>query len=326
MTWIFFAIAGAAAVLIATGFSYNRREVTDRSGNASIRTQRQWKVNKKSYFALLPLLLILGGCIAAVPAGHTGVLLTFGRVESKVLAEGINFKLPYQQVVNIDNRVQKEPILLEAFSSDIQQTDVSASINFTIDKTQSQNLYRNVGVSYFQTVIYPRVLENVKLVFSNYTAEGLIGMRTELSNLVKTLMIEDMNEYGIQIIDINIEDIDFTQTFTDAVEAKQVAQQDKLTTQTKQESEIIIAQAEAEKKVIAANAEAETARIAADADAYTVEVRANAEAEANLAIAASITEALIEYNKIHQWNGTVPDVQIGSGESVYPVINLPESD
>jgi regulator of protease activity HflC (stomatin/prohibitin superfamily) len=326
MTWIFFAFAGAVAVLVATGFTQVRKEVTDRSGHASIRTERQWKLGKKSFLALLPLLLILGGCIAAVPAGHTGVLVTFGKVESKVLAEGINFKLLYQQVINIDNRVQKEPIVLEAFSSDIQQTNVAASINFTIDKPQSQNLYRNVGINYYQTVIYPRALENIKLVFSAYTAEGLIGMRTELSALVKDLMVADMSEYGIQVIDVNIENIAFTDIFTEAVEAKQVAQQTKLTIQTEQESQIIIARAEAEKRIIAATADAETAQIAADADAYRVEVKANAEAEANRAVAASITEALLEYNKILQWNGTVPDVQIGSGETVYPVINLPEGE
>jgi regulator of protease activity HflC (stomatin/prohibitin superfamily) len=133
-------------------------------------------------------------------------------------------------------------------------------------------------------------------------------MRTELSRIIRELMVEDMIQYGIQVIDVNIENIDFTDTFTDAVEAKQVAQQKKLTTQTEQEAAIIVAQAEAERKVIAAKAEAETAKIAADAEAYTVEVRANAEAEANLAIAASITDALIEYNKVNQWNGTVPNV------------------
>jgi len=324
MFWVVAALLLAALVFVITGFTVTRREVTDKMGNSVIRKEQSWKLNKKNLLAVLPLLLVLGGCVSTIPAGHTGVLVTFGRVEDKILNEGVNFKLPYQQVVKIDNRVQKNIFQMEAFSADIQQTSVSGSVNFTIDKTQSQFLYQNVGVNYYDTVIYPRVLENVKLVFSAYSAEGLVEKRTILSDSVEEYLMEDMSRYGIQIIDVNIENIDFTDTFTDAVEAKQVAQQNKLTTQTEQESAIIIAQAEADKKIIAAKAEAETAQIAADAEAYAVKVKAEAEAEANAEIAASLTDELLTYTQIMQWNGRVPQVQVSGGESVYPVIQMPE--
>ncbi len=323
MGWIVIAVLAAIVVFIICGVRTTRRQTTDRMGNSVIRAEKEFKVTKRCFLALLPLLIILGGCVSAIPAGHTGVLTTFGRVEDKVLSEGVNFKLPYQSVIKIDNRVQKESFVLEAFSSDIQQTDVTGSVNFSVDKTQSQNLYRSVGVNYYQTVIYPRLLENVKLVFSGYTAEGLIEMRTVLSAKTKELLTAEMVKYGIDVIDINIENIDFTDIFTNAVEAKQVAQQNKLTTQTEQEAQIIIANTEAEKKVIAAEAEAETAKIAADAEAYKVRVEAEAEAKANQDVAESLTELLIEYTKIMNWDGTVPGVQIAGGEGVYPVIDIP---
>ncbi|MBR5708221.1 MAG: prohibitin family protein [Oscillospiraceae bacterium] len=323
MSWVVIAILAAIVVFIICGVRTERRNTTDRMGNSVIRTEKHFKVTKRCFLALLPLILIIGGCISAIPAGHTGVLTTFGRVEDKVLSEGVNFKLPYQTVIKIDNRVQKESFVLEAFSSDIQQTNVIGSVNFSVDKTQSQNLYRSVGVNYYQTVIYPRVLENVKLVFSGYTAEGLIEMRTVLSSKTKELLTAEMSKYGINIIDVNIENIDFTDIFTNAVEAKQVAQQNKLTTQTEQEAAIIIANTEAEKKVIAAQAEAETAKIAADAEAYKVRVEAEAKAKANEEVANSLTEMFIEYTKIMNWDGSVPNVQLGSGDGVIPVIDIP---
>ncbi|MDD6188967.1 MAG: prohibitin family protein [Clostridiales bacterium] len=326
MVWVAAALILAVVVFIITGFSVTRKEVTDKMGNTRVVSAKTWKTNRKSILAVLPLLLIIVGCISTIPAGHTGVLVTFGRVEDKILNEGVNFKLPYQQVIKMDNRVQKRDFAMEAFSSDIQQTSISGSVNFTVDKTQSQFLYQNVGVNYYDTVIYPRVLENVKLVFSAYSAEGLVEKRTVLSDSVEEYLTEDMSRYGIQIIDVNIENIDFTDTFTDAVEAKQVAQQNKLTTQTEQEAAIIVAQAEAEKKVIAANAEAETAKIAAEAEAYAVKIKAEAEAKANADIAASLTDELIDYTKITNWNGVLPQVQMNGGEGVYPVIELPASN
>ncbi len=326
MFWVIAAIILAVAVFIVTGFSSVHRESTDKFGNAAIRSELRWKPGKKSLLSLIPLLLIIAGCVSTIPAGHTGVLVTFGKVENKILSEGVNFKLPYQQVVKIDNRVQKNSFTLEAFSSDIQQTNVTGSVNFTIDKNQSQFLYQTVGVNYYDTVIYPRILENVKLVFSVYSAEGLIEMRTLLSEEVEEYMNEDMSKYGIQIIDVNIENIDFTDIFTDAVEAKQVAQQNKLTTQTEQESMIIVAEADAKKKVIDAQAAAETAKIEADAKAYAVKVQAEAEAEANALISESLTKELIDYTKVTQWSGELPGVQVTGGDGVYPVINLPQDD
>ena len=59
--------------------------------------------------ALLLALVILVNCIAVVPVGSTGILLTLGRVEDdKALAEGMHLKIPFiQKIVSMDNRVKK---------------------------------------------------------------------------------------------------------------------------------------------------------------------------------------------------------------------------
>ncbi|MBQ2755390.1 MAG: prohibitin family protein [Oscillospiraceae bacterium] len=321
MAWVVMALLLAAVVFVAAGIK-SIESSTVWQADGTPKKLRKWKLNGKQFLAILPLFLVIGGCVISIPAGHTGVLTTFGKVEDKVLTEGVNFKLPYQQVIKIDNRVQKKEMSFEAFSSDIQQTQIKVSLNFTVDKQQSQNLYRNVGISYFDTVIYPRVLENVKLIFSGYTAEELIEMRTVLSEQVTEKVQADMVAYGIEIVSVNIEDIDFTDTFTDAVEAKQVAQQNKLTTQTEQEAAIIVAEAEAQRRIIEAQADAETAKIAADAQAYAVKVAAEAEAEANDKVAMSLTDELIQYYQLTQWDGALPQVYGGEG-SMFPVIDIP---
>lgn len=257
---------------------------------------------------------------ASVPTGHTGVVVTFGHVEDYVLGEGLHLKLPWQQVIKMDNRAQKAQLNFQAFSSDIQQVDVSCSVNFSVDKETSQNLYKNIGVSYYTTVVEPRILENVKSIIAKYTAENLIQSRDTLSNQVKELLGPEMKKYGIEVLSIAVEDIDFTDVFTNAVEDKQVAEQSKLQATIEQEQKNMEQEAEAKRKVIAAQAEAEVAKIQADADAYAVEVQAKAEAEANEKLAASLTEMLVKYNEIMQWNGELP--QIVGGDTVLPVIEM----
>ncbi len=270
--------------------------------------------------AAVALLLILGTTVTTtVPTGHTGVVVTFGHVEDYVLGEGLHFKLPWQQVIKMDNRTQKSQLNFQAFSSDIQQVDVACSVNFSVDKETSQNLYKNIGVSYYTTVVEPRILENVKSIIAKYSAENLIQSRETLSGQVKEILGPEMKVYGIEVLSIAIEDIDFTDVFTNAVEAKQVAEQSKLQATIEQEQKNMEQEADAKRKVIAAEAEAEVAKIQADADAYAVEVQAQAEAEANQKLAASLTDLLIKYNETLQWNGELP--QIVGSDTVLPVID-----
>lgn len=263
-----------------------------------------------------------------VPTGHTGIVTTFGHVEDYTLAEGFHLKNPVQQVILIDNRAQKETLTLQAFSSDIQQVDVVCSVNYRVDKATAQDLYKNVGVNYYKTIMEPRIQEDVKAVFTKYTAENLIGARATLSNQIKELLSPLMKANGIEIIAVSIENIDFTDAFTNAVEEKQVALQTKLRVETEQAQQVSVEKSAAERRVIAANAEAQERSIFADADAKVVRIQADAaryageqEAEKNKAVALSLTDEFIQYLKVTRWNGSVPQVQLSGGEA-YPVINL----
>ena len=284
-------------------------------------------VSKKTVIFLVAMAAVIAAIAAlasfsmvTVPTGHTGVVVTFGRVEDYVLDEGVHLKLPWQTVIKMDNRAQKEQLAFQAFSSDIQQVDVSCAVNFSVDRETSQNLYRNVGVSYYETVMQPRIYESIKAVFANYSAENLIGKRSVLSEEVMAILSPEMKVYGIEIINVSIENIDFSDVFTDAVESKQVAEQSKLQAQIEQEQKTMEQNAEAERKLIQIEAEAEAAKIKADAEAYAVRVQAEAEAEANQKLAASISELFNDYKQIEKWNGELPQIVSGDG-TVLPIID-----
>lgn len=276
--------------------------------------------------AIILALAVLGVSlfVTQVPTGFTGVLTTFGRVEDRALDPGLNVKMPWQKIVTIDNREQRVPFNFNAFSSDIQQTTVSGSINFQVNPKSAMTLYSSVGMKYSDTLIAPRLFENVKIVIGRYTAENLIAKRDILADEVLTLMKADLESYGINVISIAIEDIDFTDSFTNAIEAKQVATQDKLRAQTIQEQATMEAEAQAERQRIAAQAEADVAKIQADADAYATSTKATAEAEANEKINASLTQDLIEYVQANNWNGQLPTTFMGSDTNAVPILDVTE--
>lgn len=286
---------------------------------------------------LVVLLLIFFAAfspIVTIPAGQTGVVTLFGRVEDFTYGEGLHAKNPLARVIVMDNRTQKETTTMQAFSSDIQQVDVIATVNFNVPRDACSNLYQKVGLGYYEQVMQPRVQEGVKAVFARYSAEKLIGARATLAEQVMEILAPEMEEYGISVTAVSIENVDFTDAFTDAVEDKQVAEQTKLRTEIEQAQQLVVAQTDAERRIIAANADAQEREILAEADAavkqieadaaaYAVKVQSEAEADANAKIAESLTEQLVEYKKISQWDGALPSVY-GASDAL-PVLDVTDS-
>jgi len=247
-----------------------------------------------------------------IPTGHTGIVTIFGRVEDQIYEEGFHLKNPMARIVIMDNRTQKQSVPMQAFSSDIQQVDVVATVNFSISRESAPKLYRNVGPAYYDQIMLPRIQESVKAVFARYSAEKLIGARATLASQVMEILSPEMEVYGIHITAVSIEDVDFTDAFTDAVEAKQVAEQTKLKTEIEQAQQLVVAETEASVK-----------QIEADAAAYAVKVQAEAEAAANELIAKSLTEQLVQYKEISQWDGALP--QVYGGSDALPIIDITDT-
>ena len=283
--------------------------------------RRLWMWIPIGIILLIGIIFLSNSC-SSVPAGHTGILTTFGKVENRILTEGLNWKSPFQKVIKMDNRTQKKVEEFQAFSSDIQEVNIMLAVNYSINQETAQNLYRTVGVEYYTNIVYPRLLESTKSVFSSYTAEQLIGNRENLSNEIKDLVIPDVARYGIIISDISVQDIDFTDAFTNAVEAKQVAAQDKLTAETKQAQLTMEAEQEAQRQVIKAQADAEQAKIAAQADLEVTKIQADAaeyagqkEAMRIKAISQALTPDVLKYYHILQWDGKLPDTMLSDNIS-----------
>ena len=245
--------------------------------------------------------IFLGSSFVVIPAGHTGVALTFGKVEDVVLQEGLHFKVPFvQKIVVVDNRIVKLDVNTEAFSKDLQTITTVVAVNYHVGKENSQTVYKNVGLNFEEVLITPAVNEVLKAVTAKYTAVELVSSRAEVSMLLDDGLNEKLNNYGIFINELNIINWDFSEEYINAVEAKQVAEQNLIKTRTEQEQALVIANTEAQKRVIAAEAEANEIKVLAEANA-----------ESNRILTESITDLLIRYQTVAKWDGKLPTVMSG---------------
>ena len=279
--------------------------------------------------SVVGIVLIVCSSMSTVPTGHTGILMTFGKVEDVSLPNGVNLHAPWQTVITMSNKEQKDSGKGLAFSKDIQEVSYSYTIQHMLQPGAAPTLYKNVGTEYFDIVISPAINAIIKTYIGKANAESLIINREAITMDVNREAALIGERYGLNLTVI-IDNFDFTDVFTNAVEAKQVAEQEKLRAQTEQEKLTMEAEQKAARDKIEAEAAATIAKINAEADLEVQKINADAaeyagqkEAAVNQAIAQSLTPELVAYYEIMQWNGQLPTTIVGESAAV-PVINVTE--
>ncbi len=234
------------------------------------------------------LLIVALNSFTTVQAGHSGVVTTFGKVSEKVLSEGLHFKIPFvQDIILVDNRVQKAESACSAASKDLQTVTSTIAVNYKVLNSYSASVFKNIGLDYEAKIITPAIQECVKAVTAKFTAEELITNRQSIGDQMMELLKQKVSEYGIEIQIFNITAFDFTAEYNAAIEAKQTAQQNAL----KAEQDLQRIKVEAEQKIAQAEAEAEAYRLKSE----------------------KITPEILISNYIEKWDGRLPTVVSGDG-------------
>lgn len=288
---------------------------------------------------LFAIILVLCSCISTVPTGHTGILSTFGRVEDKNLPEGMNFHAPWQSITTMTN---KEQIFTEknvCFSADLQEVAYTYTVKYSLLPSAAPTIYKTVGTDYFNILIKPQVNNAIKAEFGLVEAENMTELRTELQTKINATVRTFASQYGIEV-SVVIDDFDFSDAYTNAIEAKQVAEQEALRDKTQQQMETERARQQAERTKIQAENDAEIRRINAEAEAEAAKVKAQAdfevaqleadaiaykgqkEAEATAALAAAITDEVVAYEYAQNWSGNLPTYMMGTNGAL-PIIDIP---
>ena len=189
--------------------------------------------NFKKYLAIFVALIVLlptaFSSFVIVSSGHVGVVVQLGAVQPVALAEGFHLKLPFiQEVIQVEVRVQKTESEQTAASRDMQTVTTTVAVNFHLINDQVPVLYQRVGLSYNQRIIDPAIGEAVKAVTAQYTAEELISKRSEVSSKIKETLSSRFVYYNISLEEINITEFKFSDEYNNAIEQKQIAEQQAL--------------------------------------------------------------------------------------------------
>lgn len=273
----------------------------DINGIKNLMKQGSWR--KLIIVAALVLVLFAFKPWVQIGAGERGVVQNFGAVQDIVLNEGIHFKIPVMQTVTLmDIKIQKVITDAASASSDLQDVDLSVALNYHIIPDKANIVYQTIGIQFKERIIDPAIKEVMKAVSARYTAEELITKRPAVSTEMQDTLTDRLLSSNISVDAFSIVSFSFSQTFTDAIEAKQTAEQNAL----KAKRDLDRIKVEAEQTIAAATAEAEALRLQKmNISPDLIELR---KIEANL-------------KAIEKWNGTLPQV---TGAGAIPFIGVGE--
>src|SRR6185503_4652052 len=178
----------------------------------------------------------LAGPFVEVPAGNVGVVTNFGSVQTVTLEPGLHIVVPiYQRVTNVDTRVQPHHLQeIDAASKELQTVRLTGTMNYHIDGQFANDLFQRVGTDFAEKVIDPAFNDFIKTVVPNYSVNDILAKRDEIRSFAKDALGANLAQYHIIVDDIYIANIAFSDEFQQAIEAKQVAQQ-----QVKTEQQIL---------------------------------------------------------------------------------------
>jgi regulator of protease activity HflC (stomatin/prohibitin superfamily) len=245
-------------------------------------------MSKDLFIASRILVLLLGLMVVAsffviVHAGERGVLMRFGQVQAQVLDEGIHPIIPLVDTVQkLSVRVQKQEISTEGSSRDLQDVFIDVALNWHVIPEQTNSLFQQVGTTdaAIERIINPAIEEILKAVIAQYTAEEVITRRNDVKAEIDWLLTKRLASYHLAVDDVSLVQINFSRQFSDAVEAKQIAEQD-----AKRAGFLAIrASKEAEAKVNLAKGDAEVQRL----------------------IDTTLTPKLLRKQAVDKWNGKLP--------------------
>ncbi|HEY6354827.1 MAG TPA: prohibitin family protein [Burkholderiaceae bacterium] len=262
----------------------------------------------------------------SVPTGSRGVVTQFGRIVG-IEGEGLAVLPPWQKLSNFSIRAERADIEnAEGGTSDTQPVKVSLTVRYSIATDRVAEVFEKYShdgnlSSYVQTATQ----EIFKAVTAKYSAPDLIAQRAKVSGDINAALREKLSLYGAQVINIDMRNFAFSDSYMHAINDKVTQEQLRLAAENKLKT----VEAEQKQKVAVAEAEASARKAQSDGEAYANLTIAKAQAEAlrvqNAALAQNkdvleLRRIEVERVKAERWNGALPSA-IYAGAPI-PFLNV----
>lgn len=262
-------------------------------------------------------ILIAANTFVVIPTGYTGVKSSFGQIQQMTLQNGLNFKIPFVQSIELVNNKQQDISFAKKnqvwgeTSEKVPVYMADVTVTYQIDNEKSAWIFANVS-DYRNALINESIVASaLKDAAVQFTAEE-VTVRSNIEPAAQVALQISLDEkYGKDVVHISkivINDMDFEDSYNEAINQKNLAAMNQEAQAIQNQTELEKANKDAEVKRITAQAEADAKIVAAQGEADALEIRSQAEAEANARLSQSLTENILSNKFYEKWNGELPTV------------------
>ncbi|BAF09150.1 prohibitin-3, mitochondrial [Oryza sativa Japonica Group] len=200
-----------------------------------------------------------------VDGGQRAVIFDrFRGVLPETSSEGTHFIVPWLQKPFIfDIRTRPHSFSSTSGTKDLQMVSLTLRVLARPDIDRLPDIFTSLGLEYDEKVLPSIGNEVLKAVVAQFNADQLLTERPHVSALVRDSLIRRAAEFNIVLDDVAITHLAYGPEFSQAVEKKQVAQQEA------ERSRFLVARAEQERRaaIVRAEGESEAARLISEATA-----------------------------------------------------------
>ena len=273
---------------------------------------------------LLALLLLVPNLTTYVNPGHVGIVIhrVGGGVDRTPLGPGLHLRNP------LTTGIEEYPTFLQPLvltrgttdgsrgndeinvnSKEGQPLSLDVSMSFELDAARVPLLYQTFRTD-IEAIQHGYVKQTMRQVLQEVVGQEeiaeIIGpKKAETVARAQGLLERRLAPYGIMVKQFTINELRAPEAVIEAINTKNVMQQQALTAQNELQKNQFQAQGDS---------------IKAAGRAKAILAESQAQAEANRQLAASITPTLVQYEMAKRWDGKMPQV---SG-SAMPMIQLPK--
>ncbi|KAL6634087.1 hypothetical protein ACP70R_026758 [Stipagrostis hirtigluma subsp. patula] len=200
-----------------------------------------------------------------VDGGERAVIFDrFRGVLPETVSEGTHFLIPFlQKPFLFDIRTRPHSFASTSGTKDLQMVSLTLRVLARPDVERLPDIFTSLGLEYDQKVLPSIGNEVLKAVVAQFNADQLLTERPQVSALVRDALMRRAREFNIVLDDVAITHLAYGPEFAQAVEKKQVAQQEA------ERSRFLVARAEQERRaaIVRAEGESESARLISEATA-----------------------------------------------------------
>ena len=247
----------------------------------------------RTLLVLIPILMVLQGCISTVSPGNRGLRwypLTSGMTKEP-LKEGIFWRAPWNDVFVYDTRWKTFKEKVDVLTADDLPVTVYAAITMRPIPEEVYFLAQEVGHDWYKQLVQPQLLSAVRGVVANYTMVTLPERSSEIGNKIEAVVVESMKGRHLDVYNVALSEMEFSQMVLKAIEQKQAKEQEK----EQKDFEVVIAQRNAEIARIQAKGEGDSLKIRAEGEADSLRIRAVGQSQAQDIITKTLTPDYLRF-------------------------------